>query len=109
MNLHPRSRSVYTFVRAWWRAYDCSPSYREIAAACGLSSTSVAAYHVTLLERRGLVRRDALTWARRAGDRTLVPLDAIGHPAIGRPDYERVAEIAVHGDGTPIWAWRLTP
>ena len=109
MNLHPSTRAVYASIRAWWGAHGHAPSYREIAASCGLSSTSVAAYHVTQLERRGLLRRDALAWPRHSPVRTLVPLDALGHPAVGRPNYERVAQIAVHGDGTPIWAWRLTP
>lgn len=39
-------------------------TYREIAAACGLSSTSVAAYQVSALERRGLVRRGPERQAR---------------------------------------------
>lgn len=39
-------------------------SYREIAAACGLSSTSVASYQVSRLVERGLVRRGPYHHAR---------------------------------------------
>ena len=97
-----RTALVYAFLRAWWAAYDYAPSYRDIVAGCGLSSTSVAHHHVLALERHGLLRRSGV----RLRPRAIVPLDAIGHPAIGRPDYEPIARIGEHGDGTPIIAWR---
>lgn len=39
------------------QATGVTPSYRQLVAALGLSSTSVAAYHCRLLERDGLLRQ----------------------------------------------------
>lgn len=98
-----RTRAVYTYIRDYWAEHDRAPSCRELMAGCALSSTSIPMYHIMLLERHGLLRRSGVRWRPRA----IVPLDAIGHPAIGRPDYEQVAVIGEHGDGTPIHVWRM--
>ena len=101
--LGARTRAVYVYTRDYWAEHDRAPSCHEIVAGCALSSRSIPMYHIKLLERHGLLRRSGV----RGRPRAIVPLDAIGHPAIGQPDYEPVALIGEHGDGTPIHAWRM--
>ena len=48
---------ILAFLRAWEPPY--APSYREIAAGVGVSSTSVVGYHLRRLEKRGLIERVA--------------------------------------------------
>jgi len=48
---------VLDFLKKFKRRRGYLPTYREIAEGCELSSTSVADYHLRLLEDRGLVRR----------------------------------------------------
>lgn len=52
-----RTRRVLFYLKAYKAAYDSAPTYREIAVACGLSTTSLARYHLDLLERAGLIKR----------------------------------------------------
>lgn len=49
---------VYRFVVRYKQRHDgCSPSLREIVERLNLSSTSMAAYYLAMLEVDGLVRR----------------------------------------------------
>lgn len=57
--LGERSQRVLMYLRAYKAAYDAAPTYREIAVACELSTTSLARYHLDVLERAGLIRRRA--------------------------------------------------
>ncbi len=53
---HPRER-VLAFLRDYIAARGFPPTVREIAAAAGLSSTSVASYHLAALEAEGRIQR----------------------------------------------------
>lgn len=57
----PTQTAILAFLREHPRA-----SYREIVAGCALSSTSVAAYNLGVLERLGLVRAGGFGKARQA-------------------------------------------
>ena len=54
-----RSQEILLYLRAYKAAYDSAPTYREIAVACGLSTTSLVRYHLDLLEREGHIKRRA--------------------------------------------------
>lgn len=54
--LHPTQRRAYTAVREYWRLHKFAPSMQDIGDALGISSR-LARYHVTRLERAGLVER----------------------------------------------------
>lgn len=60
----PRGRTtqrVLSFIRDYWAERGYPPTVREIQVGCGLSSTSVAAYHLRVLERQGQLRREPET------------------------------------------------
>ena len=48
---------VLAYLKAHIQEHGYSPNYRELALGAGLASTSAVAYHVRLLETRGLVTR----------------------------------------------------
>lgn len=58
-DLSERTQRVLMYLRAYKAAYDSAPTYREIAVACELSTTSLARYHLDVLERAGLIKRRA--------------------------------------------------
>lgn len=90
-NNHARHKAIYRFLVQFQRDYDVSPSYREIAAAVGIPSTSVVSYHLDQMEALNLIER-APTYARSirlvrplrhdyAGDLIVAePLQPCGHP-----------------------------
>ncbi len=51
----PTADRILAYIVATRARTGISPDTREIVAACGLSSTSVAAYHIRRLERAGRV------------------------------------------------------
>ena len=50
--------AILAYLGTYHREHGYPPSYREIADACGLSSTSHVAYHLDRLQAAGLVRRE---------------------------------------------------
>ncbi|MGK5738917.1 transcriptional repressor LexA [Micromonospora sp. URMC 103] len=61
-----KQQRILTVIGDWIQQHGYPPTVREIGAAVGLGSPSSVAYHLTMLERRGLLRRDA--YASRAVD-----------------------------------------
>ena len=58
--IHPTSEAVYLYIVQFKREHAGeSPVTREIAAALGLSSTSVVQHHLEKLEKAGLIMRSA--------------------------------------------------
>jgi SOS-response transcriptional repressor LexA len=51
------SERIYAAAREFWEANGYSPSYEEIMAMAGVSSTSVVAYHLDLLAQEKRIRR----------------------------------------------------
>lgn len=59
-----RLQRILDFIWAYWRQAGSSPSVREIAEGAGISSTSVVAYHLKGLRRRGLIHLPAARLSR---------------------------------------------
>jgi len=55
--LHSTTDQVLQAIKASWAAEGYSPSIRDIMAATGITSTSVARYHLLRLERAGVMKR----------------------------------------------------
>jgi len=56
-NLSQRQQSIIEFVRRFWLEKSYPPTVRDIQRACKVSSTSVVAYNLDILEREGHIRR----------------------------------------------------
>lgn len=50
---------ILDFVEKHYSKLGVAPTYREIAKACGISSTSVVSYHINIMIERGLLKRVA--------------------------------------------------
>jgi len=48
---------ILAFVRDYRSAHDYGPTLREVADGCGITSTSVVAYHLDKLAIQGRIRR----------------------------------------------------
>lgn len=59
--LSPRQRRIMDSIRASLEAKGYPPTMREIAIAVGLASPSSVKYQLELLEKKGFLRRDALS------------------------------------------------
>lgn len=53
----PKQRQIIDFIESYTAENDISPSYREIAAAVGLSSVSAVAEHVENLVEKSVLRK----------------------------------------------------
>ncbi len=54
----PKRRQILDFITQFIEERDYSPSVREVAEGCGISSSSVAQYHLNILKREGYIHRD---------------------------------------------------
>jgi repressor LexA len=54
-SLHPRQQAILDFLRGYIAENDWPPTFRQIGAACGVSSTSMVAYHLRRLEQQGRI------------------------------------------------------
>ncbi|MDP7525092.1 MAG: transcriptional repressor LexA [Dehalococcoidales bacterium] len=55
--LSSRQRHIIDFVNRFWLDRSYPPTVRDIVSGCGISSTSVVDYNLTILEREGYIRR----------------------------------------------------
>jgi len=85
--LSPKRRSILDFINNFIRQRGYSPSVRDIVAGCGISSTSVAQYHLKVLEREGYISRDREVsrsiGMKKKQSSTAVPI--LGIIAAGKP------------------------
>ncbi|MFH1003182.1 MAG: transcriptional repressor LexA [Chloroflexota bacterium] len=89
--LSPRQQGMVDFIGRFSAERGYPPSVRDIVAGCRLSSTSVAAYNLDILDREGYIRRhrevsrgiELLAGAPGRGAPLLVPV--IGTIAAGEP------------------------
>jgi len=87
--LSNKQRLILNFLRNFMDESGYPPSIRDIAKACGISSTSVVDYNLRILEREGYIRR-APEISRGIellgqGKRRAVAVPIIGHIAAGEP------------------------
>jgi len=52
-NLSERQQAILAFVRRYVHEHGYPPTFRELGAACGISSTSAVDYNLRVLERQG--------------------------------------------------------
>ncbi len=57
--LTTRQKQILEFIDGFGREHGYAPSIRDIVKGCGISSTSVVDYNLRILEREGMLRRDA--------------------------------------------------
>lgn len=86
--LSPKRKQILDFITNFIRQRGYAPSVRDVAEGCGISSSSVAQYHLNVLEREGCIRRDrevsrSIGLVKKATYFTVVPL--LGTIAAGRP------------------------
>ncbi|WP_291289395.1 transcriptional repressor LexA [Enorma sp.] len=97
-----RQQQIYDFIREYQLEKGYPPSVREMAAAVGLSSPSTVHAHLSALEERGLIKRDAtkpralelfnedgtsvnLAEVKESPDRGTITLPLVGRVAAGMP------------------------
>jgi len=51
-------RQILDFIATFIDSKGYAPSVRDIAKGCGMRSSSLAQYHLNILEREGYVHRD---------------------------------------------------
>src|SRR5689334_1908666 len=78
-----RQRQIMMVIGESIRRRGYPPTVREIGAAVGLGSPSSVAHHLKVLERHGLLRRDAK--GPRAVDIRGSATDVGGHPLVDIP------------------------
>jgi len=57
VGLSTKQKQIIDFIRHFWADKQFPPTIRDIAAGCGVSSTSVVTYNLKILEREGYIRR----------------------------------------------------
>ncbi|MEU4814906.1 transcriptional repressor LexA [Micromonospora aurantiaca] len=82
-----KQQRILSVIRDWVHQHGYPPTVREIGAAVGLGSPSSVAYHLKVLEQRGLLRRK--TNAPRAVDIRRAQVggasDGVGRPGVKVP------------------------
>jgi repressor LexA len=90
--LTERQRDILQFIRDHRRKTGVAPTHREICEAFGYSSYGTVYKHLSLLEKKGLIRRDAnqkrgveLVEPETSSDESMRQLPFFGYIAAGRP------------------------
>lgn len=92
--LSDRQRRILEVIRESVGRRGYPPSVREIGAAVGLTSTSSVAHHLAMLERKGVLRRDA-NRPRAVDIRTADEIEAAGRPVPADDGTERATPVYV--------------
>jgi repressor LexA len=90
-SLSPKQERIINFVTEFLHDKGYPPTIRDIAAGCGISSTSVVAYNLNKLEQAGYIRRHSdisrgikfLTPQEKGGKPVYIPI--VGVIAAGEP------------------------
>jgi len=90
--LTERQRDILDFIRKFTKSRGVAPTHREICEAFGYSSYGTVYKHLTLLEKKGLIRRDSnqkrgveLVENDRQDSPGVRELPLLGHIAAGLP------------------------
>jgi repressor LexA len=106
--LTERQRDILSFIRDFQKEKGVAPTHREICEAFGFSSYGTVYKHLSILEKKGLLRRD---WNQKRGVELVEPpsdeaqarqLPFFGYIAAGRP-----LEVEI-GDETVVVPEHLT-
>ena len=89
-SLSPKQEGIIEFIHDFLRDNGYPPSIRDIAAQCGISSTSVVAYNLNKLEQAGYIRRHTdvsrgIEFLNREKGGKLVYVPIVGEIAAGEP------------------------
>jgi len=90
-SLSPKQERIISFVTEFLHDKGYPPTIRDIAAGCGISSTSVVAYNLNKLEQAGYISRHSdisrgikfLTPQQKGGELVYIPI--VGVIAAGEP------------------------
>ena len=84
----PKRRQILDFITRFIKERDYAPSVRDVAEGCGISSSSVAQYHLNVLEAEGHIHRDREV-SRSIGlvkkDTSFAAVPVLGVIAAGEP------------------------
>src|SRR3954467_6998506 len=78
--LTERQRDILNFIREFQRVHAVAPTHREICDHFGFSSYGTVYKHLSLLEKKGLIRRD---WNQKRGVELVEKEDEQREPAAG--------------------------
>jgi repressor LexA len=88
--LSPKQERIFSFVAEFLHDRGYPPTIRDIAAGCGISSTSVVAYNLDKLEQAGYIRRHSdisrgieVNSHKKGGKLVYIPI--VGIIAAGEP------------------------
>lgn len=86
--LSAKQQRILDFISDFIEDKGYAPSVRDVVHGCGISSSSVAQYHLNMLEQKGYIRRDreisrSIGLMKKAADYFTVPL--LGTIAAGEP------------------------
>ncbi|HYH06800.1 MAG TPA: transcriptional repressor LexA [Thermoanaerobaculia bacterium] len=79
--LTERQRDILNFIREFQKERGIAPTHREICDHFGFSSYGTVYKHLSLLEKKGLIRRD---WNQKRGVELLDPESAAEKPAAAK-------------------------
>ncbi len=94
MSISQQQQKIWHFIHQFMQENHFPPTIREIARGAGLSSTSVASYHLGILEEKGFIKRDRnrsrglrllVTPGGVKATDNLIPVPLIGRIAAGEP------------------------
>lgn len=89
--LSSKQQRIIDFIRRFWTDRGYPPTIRDIVNGCGISSTSVVAYNLDILEKQGHLRRHheisrgIELLPRSPGAERLLQIPIIGQIAAGEP------------------------
>jgi repressor LexA len=89
--LTERQRDILNFIRAFQKERGVAPTHREICDHFGFSSYGTVYKHLSLLEKKGLIRRD---WNQKRG---VEVVDSEADEPPKRPQSEAVRELPLFG------------
>ena len=81
-------KKIIDFIESFIDKYGYSPSVRDVAGGCGIASSTVAQYHLNILEREGYIsrgRKVSRSIALLKGKSDLVTVPLLGTVSAGAP------------------------
>ena len=86
--LTPKRKQILDFIAAFIKGKGYSPSVRDVVNGCGLGSSSVAQFHLNVLERQGFIRRTrevsrGIALTEKYANAALIPV--LGTVSAGQP------------------------